>query len=195
VVFSPESFVSIKSGKISSFPMKGTIDASLPKAKEILLNDKKETAEHYTIVDLIRNDLSMHAKQVAVDKFRYLDLIKSNHKDLYQMSSAITGQLPEDYQNNLGDILFSMLPAGSVSGAPKKKTTEIISAVESEPRGYYTGICGIYDGKDFDSFVMIRFIEKDEEQLYYRSGGGITFQSQVEQEYQEMINKIYIPIS
>ncbi len=195
VVFSPETFVRIKDGRISSYPMKGTIDADLPQAKEILLSDQKEIAEHNTIVDLIRNDLSINAKEVAVTKFKYLDLIQTDQKNLYQMSSEITGRLPEDYRERLGDILFSMLPAGSISGAPKKKTVEIIQAAEQEARGYYTGICGIFDGRDFESFVMIRFVEQEGSQKYYRSGGGITFMSEVEKEYQEMLDKIYIPQS
>lgn len=194
VVFSPESFVRIIDGFISSFPMKGTMDASIPNAKTLLLSDQKEKAEHHTIVDLIRNDLSIYAKKVRVEKFRFLDYIKSNKKDLYQMSSEIKGKLPDDYHSQLGDILFSMLPAGSISGAPKKKTVEIIQAAEKEPRGYYTGICGIYDGVNFDSCVLIRYIEKEGNKLYYRSGGGITFQSEVEKEYQEMIDKVYLPI-
>lgn len=194
VVFSPETFVIIQDQHIASYPMKGTIDASLPDAKNVLLNNEKEKAEHYTIVDLIRNDLSIYAKEVAVSKFRYLDLITSNNKDLYQVSSEIVGKLPENYHELLGDIIFSMLPAGSISGAPKKKTVEIISETESQKRGYYTGICGLYDGQKFDSFVMIRYIENTDDQLWYRSGGGITFQSEVEQEYQEMIDKIYLPL-
>lgn len=193
VVFSPETFVSIKDKKISSYPMKGTIDAQLPNAKDLLLKNEKELAEHYTIVDLIRNDLSIYAKNVTVEKFRYLDLIKSNNKDLYQVSSEITGDLPKNYPEILGDIIFSMLPAGSISGAPKTKTVDIINSVEPCNRGYYTGIAGAFDGQNFESFVMIRYIEEVNGHLYYRSGGGITFQSEVEVEYQEMIDKIYIP--
>jgi len=191
--YSPETFVTIKDGLISSCPMKGTIDASIPNAKEILLADRKETAEHNTIVDLIRNDLSQYAKGVTVTKYKYLDLIKSREKDLYQMSSEIQGTLPENYQEQLGDIIFSMLPAGSISGAPKKKTVEIIKHAEALSRGYYTGICGLYDGENFDSCVMIRFMEEVAGRLYYRSGGGITFLSEVEKEYQEMVDKIYLP--
>ena len=194
VVFSPETFIKINNGTISTYPMKGTIDASIPGAKELLTNDLKELAEHYTIVDLLRNDLSIHAKKVEVTRFRYLDLIRSNNKNLYQASSEIKGQLPKDYKTRLGDIIFSMLPAGSISGAPKKKTVEIIQTTEPQPRGYYTGICGLFDGQNFDSFVMIRYLEKIQNELFYRSGGGITFKSQVEEEYQEMIDKIYIPI-
>jgi para-aminobenzoate synthetase component 1 len=195
VVFSPETFVRIQDGLISSYPMKGTIDADLPQAREILLSDRKEIAEHNTIVDLIRNDLSINAKEVTVTKFKYLDLIQTDQKNLYQMSSEITGRLPQDYLDRLGDILFSMLPAGSISGAPKKKTVEIIQAAEQVARGYYTGICGVFDGQDFESFVMIRYVEQEGSQKYYRSGGGITFMSEVEKEYQEMLDKIYIPQS
>lgn len=195
VVFSPETFVKIENGHIAAYPMKGTIDASLPNAKAQLLHDEKEKAEHYTIVDLIRNDLSIYAKEVVVTKFRYLDLIKSNNKDLYQVSSEIVGRLPSGYLEQLGDVIFSMLPAGSISGAPKKKTVEIIKDAESGKRGYYTGVCGLFDGQNFDSFVMIRYIEEEQGLLYYRSGGGITFQSEVEKEYQEMIDKIYLPLA
>ncbi|MCF8307455.1 MAG: chorismate-binding protein, partial [Bacteroidales bacterium] len=77
VVFSPETFVTIRDGTIQSFPMKGTIDASLPNAREQLLNDAKEMAEHNTIVDLIRNDLSMVSTNVEVTKFRYVDYLRT----------------------------------------------------------------------------------------------------------------------
>lgn len=193
VVFSPETFVKIENGHVFSYPMKGTMDASVPGAKEILLGDKKELAEHNTIIDLIRNDLSMVADQVTVTKYRYLDLIKSANKNLYQMSSEIRGRLPEDHLDRLGKILYTLLPAGSITGAPKKKTIEIIKATEGLPRGYYTGVAGVFDGEKFDSCVLIRFIEEKDGQKYYHSGGGITFQSAVEKEYQEMIDKIYLP--
>ena len=109
------------------------------------------------------------------------------------MSSEISGVLPSDYNKNLGTIIFSMLPAGSISGAPKNKTIEIITNNEDGRRGYYTGVCGVYDGINLDSFVVIRFIEKENDSLYYRSGGGITFLSVLDKEYQEMIDKVYIP--
>lgn len=193
VSFSPETFVQIEDGIISTYPMKGTINASIKNAKQILLEDTKELAEHYTVVDLLRNDLSIHAREVTVEQFRYIDKIKSQDKELLQASSKVTGRLPEDYINHLGDIIFSMLPAGSISGAPKKKTVQIIQEAEGIPRGYYTGICGVFDGKDFDSCVLIRYIEQDGEQKYYRAGGGITVQSEVEKEYLEILDKIYLP--
>jgi len=193
VVFSPESFVQIKDGRISSYPMKGTIDASIPNAEQIILNDAKEKAEHNTIVDLIRNDLSMVATEVKVNRFRYIDKIESATSTLLQVSSEINGILPDDYHSILGDVLITLLPAGSICGAPKKKTVEIIKQVEEHPRSYYTGVAGIYDGSTLDTFVMIRYIESDDNKYYYRSGGGITAMSDKESEYQEMINKIYVP--
>ncbi len=195
VVFSPEIFIRINDRKIRSFPMKGTMDASLFDAENRLLNNEKELAEHYTIVDLIRNDLSMVAKNVKVERFRYIETIKTNHNELLQMSSEISGDLPYNYYENLGDLLFSLLPAGSISGAPKKKTIEIIKQAEQYERGFYTGVFGIFDGENVDSGVMIRFIEKTANGLFYKSGGGITAKSICDEEYQELTDKIYVPIS
>ncbi|MBK8505169.1 MAG: aminodeoxychorismate synthase component I [Saprospiraceae bacterium] len=195
LVFSPETFVRIESGKISSFPMKGTIDASIKQATEKILSDAKETAEHATIVDLIRNDLSMVAKNVVVERYRYIDTIFTHNKTLLQVSSEICGDLPIDYQSRVGDIIFSLLPAGSISGAPKNKTLKIIQQVESHRRGFYSGICGYFDGCNLDSGVMIRFIEQRDNQLFFKSGGGITNFSNPLLEYQEYMDKIYVPIA
>ena len=124
-VFSPETFVKIKGCKIFSYPMKGTIDADIPDAGNIILNDKKERAEHYTIVDLIRNDLNRVAKKVRVERFRYIDKITTNRKNLLQVSSEISGELPENYYENIGTVLSKLLPAGSISGAPKKRPLKL----------------------------------------------------------------------
>lgn len=194
LVFSPETFVRISGGKIFSHPMKGTIDADVPCAREKILEDQKEKAEHITIVDLIRNDLSTVATNVVVTRFRYVEKIRTMHKDLLQVSSEIQGDLPDNGMDSLGDILLQLLPAGSVSGAPKRKTMEIIHEAENEARGYYTGVMGLFDGEVLDSGVMIRFMEWKEDTLYYRSGGGVTVQSNVETEYQEIIDKVYVPL-
>jgi para-aminobenzoate synthetase component 1 len=195
LVFSPETFVQIRDGKIFAYPMKGTIDADIPGAAEKILADRKEMAEHVTIVDLIRNDLSEVSENVLVTRFRYVEKIKTTDKSLLQVSSEIMGGLPTGYENHLGDMLIKLLPAGSVSGAPKCKTLQIIRNAEKEPRGYYTGVVGFFDGKNFDSAVMIRFIEESDGILYYRSGGGITAQSVAETEYQEAIDKVYVPVN
>lgn len=194
LVFSPEPFIRIQNSKIFSYPMKGTIDASIPNAEAIILSDQKEMAEHVTIVDLIRNDLSMVAENVCVTKFRYIDRIKTHARTLLQVSSEIEGSLPENFNENIGTILVSLLPAGSVSGAPKRKTVEIIHAAEGEERGYYTGVMGYFDGENLDSAVMIRYIEQVGGKLYYRSGGGITTQSRCEKEYEEALAKVYVPV-
>ena len=194
VVFSPELFITISGGTIASYPMKGTIDASIPDAEIKILNDPKETAEHHTIVDLIRNDLSMVSTNVKVEKFRFVNTVKTHDKTLLQVSSKVTGQLPVDYAEHLGDILSKLLPAGSICGAPKKKTLEIISKSEIYDRSYYSGIFGIFDGTDLQSAVMIRFIEKKDGKFIFKSGGGITSMSRPEEEYQELIDKVYVPI-
>jgi para-aminobenzoate synthetase component I len=193
VVFSPETFVKIANNTIETFPMKGTIDADLPDAEKKLLENLKEQAEHATIVDLLRNDLSLVAQQVKVEKFRYIEKITSPDRNLLQVSSKITGKLTEGFESRLGEILYALVPAGSISGAPKAKTLEIIEEAEPDQRGYYTGIAGYFDGKTLNSCVLIRFIEQKNNQLIYRSGGGITTQSNAQEEYQEIIQKIYVP--
>ena len=217
VCFSPETFVRIKGGRIYSYPMKGTLDASLPDAEKLLMEDRKEAAEHATIVDLIRNDLSRVAENVRVDKYRYIDVLHTNKGDILQTSSEISGRLPEDYRHHLGEILAAQLPAGSITGAPKPKTMQIIQEAEGYDRGFYTGIMGIYDQGELNSAVMIRFVEeeslpidfeadgrknnkasegkKDEasRKLFFKAGGGITSKSDCQREYEEVIQKIYLP--
>lgn len=194
ICFTPETFVRINDGIITSCPMKGTIDASIPFAAQKILDDKKEKAEHSTIVDLIRNDLSIVASDVKVENFRYIDEIETGKGKLLQVSSSITGRLPDDYRSRIGDIIFSLLPAGSVTGAPKPKTLEIIRDAETYQRGFYTGIFGIFDGDNLDSAVLIRFLEKTSEGWVYKSGGGITALSDSFEEYDEMLKKIYVPV-
>ena len=207
VCFSPETFVRIKGGRIYSYPMKGTLDASLPDAEKQLMEDRKEAAEHATIVDLIRNDLSRVAENVRVDKYRYIDVLHTNKGDILQTSSEISGRLPEDYPHHLGEILDAQLPAGSITGAPKDKTMQIIQEAEGYDRGFYTGIMGIYDQGELNSAVMIRFVEEEaspsktekgknpevSRELYFKAGGGITSKSDCRKEYEEVIQKIYLP--
>ena len=195
VCFSPEIFVRINDGIISSFPMKGTISADIENAEQMLLHDEKEVAEHHTIVDLIRNDLSIVASDVEVKRFMYIDRLATNRGDLLQMSSQISGKLPENYQASIGTILAGMLPAGSICGAPKEMTVRIIREVEGYRRGYYTGVFGFFDGRNLDSCVLIRYLEEQNDQLVFKSGGGITFLSDCQAEYNEIIQKVYVPIS
>lgn len=193
VCFSPEIFVRISGQTISTYPMKGTIDATKERAEEILLNDYKEHCEHCTIVDLMRNDLSRVATKVRLKRFKYLDKLTTSRGSILQMSSEIVGQLGEDWHSTIGTIIDKLLPAGSISGAPKERTCELIRLAEGRERKYYTGVCGYYDGTSLDSGVMIRYIEEDEGRHYYRSGGGITINSQIDEEYAECLQKIYLP--
>ena len=195
VCFSPEIFIKIKGKKISSFPMKGTIDASFPDAEKVILSDPKEAAEHATIVDLIRNDISMVADQVWVERYRYIEQIETNQKTLLQVSSEIAGILPEKFDGEFGDLLLKLLPAGSISGAPKPSTLKIIKDAEGYERGYYTGVMGYFDGENFESAVMIRYIENQNGKLIFKSGGGITAKSDAHSEYQELIDKVYLPFA
>ena len=145
-------------------------------------------------MDLLRNDLSQVADEVKVDEFQRIDFLKTFQKDLYAMSSEISGQLKPEFQNKIGSILNALLPAGSILGAPKAKTLEIVLQAERYSRGFYTGVCGWFDGENLDSCVMIRFLEKENSKYFFKSGGGITHLSKLEDEYQEVKNKIYVPI-
>jgi len=86
------------------------------------------------------------------------------------------------------------LPAGSVTGAPKEKTVQTILEAENYNRGFYTGVFGYFDGETTDVAVSIRFIENVNNKLFYKSGGGITALSKPEEEYFEMLKKIYVPV-
>ena len=193
ICFSPERFIEINHNTIATYPMKGTIEASLPDAEREILSNPKEMAEHVMIVDLMRNDLGIIGKNIKVEKFRYIDNIRAGKKELLQVSSKITAELPEDWRGNIGTILDQLTPAGSITGTPKKRTTEIIEEIENYDRGFYTGIFGIFDGKSLRSGVMIRFIEEERGKLFYKSGGGITIDSDARSEYEELIDKIYLP--
>ena len=193
VCFSPERFIKIEDDSIMTFPMKGTIDASFKNAEQKILNNKKEMAEHTMIVDLLRNDLSMVSKRVRVERFRYCEKIKAGKRELIQVSSKIKGDLENGWQNRLGKIITKLLPAGSISGTPKKKTVELIKEIEDYKRGFFSGIFGYFDGKSLDSAVMIRFIERNDFGFVYKSGGGITIDSDAKKEYQEMCEKVYVP--
>lgn len=193
VCFSPEKFIQIKNNTIHTFPMKGTIDASIEHAKEKILADAKESAEHVMVVDLLRNDLSIVAKNVRVERFRYVHEIEAGVKKLLQVSSHICGDLEDSWHERVGDILRALLPAGSVSGTPKKSTVDIIQNIEGYERGFYCGVFGMYDGTSLESGVMIRFIEKTDEGLVYKSGGGITIESDARSEYNELLDKVYLP--
>ena len=173
--------------------MKGTADATEPGAEEKLLGNYKELCEHHTIVDLMRNDLNSVASEVRVRRFRYVGNIETSHGPILQTSSNITGVLPEESVNRFGDVILPLLPAGSICGAPKQATLELISRAETAPRGWYTGVFGFFDGVTMRTAVMIRCLQRHTDgRLFFHSGGGITVNSDEEEEYSEMLAKIYL---
>ena len=194
VCFSPETFVKIAQGEISSYPMKGTAEDVSPSSAEQLLANEKEAAEHATIVDLIRNDLSMVANDVHVERYRYVERLNPHRGPLLQTSSEIRGRLMPHLMQRPGDVIFSQLPAGSITGAPKKKTVEVIAEAENYHRDFYTGVMGRWDNGELDSAVMIRFIDQCHGKLFFKAGGGITAKSNWKDEYHEVIEKVYAPI-
>lgn len=190
--FSPEPFVHLEDNRICTFPMKGTVRH----AEEVprLLADIKEQREHATVVDLLRNDLAIVGFGVEVERYRYVEQIQTQRGELFATSSAISASLPAHWPSRLGDIMLSLLPAGSVTGAPKTWTCRAIAEAEPVPRGYYTGVFGYFDGARLRSAVSIRFIEQQNEgHFLYRSGGGITTLSRAEDEYRELCDKVYLP--
>lgn len=192
-LFSPETFVKIRNNCIYTYPMKGTAEGTEIDKQRLLYNEK-EQAEHITVVDLLRNDLNRVAEGVRVDRYRFVESIKKRETVLYQTSSEISGRLSENWRSEIGSILYELLPAGSITGAPKHETVEMIECIEDHYRGFFTGICGICNSEGLDSAVMIRFIEKTENGYFFKSGGGITVYSDMKAEYDEYRAKIYVPV-
>ena len=192
--FSPEQFIAIEGDTIHTHPMKGTIFGQGAELLNSLLQDPKETAEHATITDLLRNDLGKVAQQVRVDNYRYAQVVQTHVGSLWQTSTHIRGQAGSDWPSRIGDILDNLLPAGSICGAPKSSTCRVIAEAEGYSRGYYTGVAGVFDGQSLESAVLIRYIEQQPGgQFLFKSGGGITAFSDEDEEYQELCNKIYLP--
>jgi para-aminobenzoate synthetase component 1 len=218
--FSPESFVCTRSERMYTFPMKGTAlvpsGANRAAVEKLLLADEKERAEHTTVVDLLRNDLGRVCSDIRVEKFRYVSSIDVIDGELLQISSRISGALPRRWREAIGSVISELLPAGSVSGAPKRETCRIIAEAESMKRtmgeatgnpgvpgadilppgrGYYTGVAALFDGAELDSAVMIRFIERHGRRWFFRSGGGVTIYSDELSEYRELMDKVRLPVA
>lgn len=194
-VFSPETFMTIEAEEMSCRPMKGTIRAEIPQARQRLLNDAKERSELAIVTDLLRNDMSIVADGVHMKSLVLLEEVETHQGKLLQMSSHIGAHLPDKAFENIGDIIFPMLPAGSICGAPKRKTLSVIDEVESHHRGFYTGIMGVCMEDRVQSAVMIRYMEATShpDTYSYKSGGGITAGSEMLKEYEELKQKIYVP--
>lgn len=196
VCFSPERFVHINpEGIITSHPMKGTIRADIPNAAQVILDDPKEIAEHTDMVESMKEELKKVGQNVSVPRFRYIDRIDTEQGGLLQVSSEVRAELSNDWRLRSGKILQTLLPAGSIAGIPKDSAIKYINQAEQHHRGYYSGISGYFDGQELETSVMIRFIQQLEDgSLIFHSGGGVTINSICEKEYQEVLEKIYLPI-
>lgn len=188
--FSPERFLFCKNRKIATEPIKGTISTknkSETDAAHEIWSDRKEIYEHTMVVDLLRHDLNEICKPGSVTVFRPFYLKKS--KKLLQMQSSILGELSDHV--TIGSCLGAMLPAGSITGTPKKRVCQIIHEQEKKDRGYYTGVCGILEKNgDFDSCVLIRSLFKGNQGIYLGTGAGITTLSCPDKEIDEFYEKL-----
>ena len=184
--FSPELFFKIENNKIITKPMKGTVKRKGEDKKEInfLKNDVKNLAENTMIVDLLRNDLSKikNSKNITVDKLFEVE----THKTLHQMTSTISASLDEI---NLKDILSSIFPCGSITGAPKVSTMEIIDKIERYKRNIYCGAIGLIHKEKMEFSVPIRILEKKENKFQFYQGGAIVWKSDVLDEWEECRTK------
>lgn len=187
-VFSPEPFIEIENGRIATFPMKGTISTSIPNAEAVLLNSDKEAKEHADSVALLTEELELVATDVETIRYRYCETIADGR--VIQTSSEIAGRVKEQLQGRYGDIIATLLPGGSIAGAPKAASLKVIARAEAYDRGFYTGIFGIFDGKRLDTSVMIRFLQYAEDgHTYFFGGGGVTGNSRLDNEYNELLLK------
>lgn len=178
--YSPELFLEKKGKTILTRPIKGTNQKS--QAFQDLLKDEKENAELSMIVDLLRNDLqSVCQNKVQVSKHRK----ELNLNYLSHTYSEITGQTDQ----LLPEILEKMLPAGSISGCPKKESVIAINELETTNRHFYTGCIGWWQGQDFKLNLAIRSFLNQEDRLTYFSGCGIVYDSDPEKEWLEFLRK------
>ena len=188
---SPETLVKVEDSEIRTFPLAGT----RPRGKDYeedkrlekeLLADEKERAEHNMLVDLGRNDLGRLSKFGTVEVEKYMCIEKYSH--VMHIGSEVKGILRDDLQAI--DAVDSVLPAGTLSGAPKFKACEIISELEGDRRGIYGGAVGYVDFTgNLDVCIAIRLAYKRNGNVYVRSGAGIVADSVPEKEYEECINK------
>jgi para-aminobenzoate synthetase / 4-amino-4-deoxychorismate lyase len=180
--FSPELFIKNEEGILTAKPMKGTLGRLQAQASDLSSNEK-DRAENLMITDLIRNDLGQICETGSIKVPALFDVEEVG--DVYQMTSTITGRLKPDL--SLHEILRASFPCGSVTGAPKKRTMEIIAELEPHDRGLYCGSIGLFEPNgNFQLNVVIRTLEINaNRQVRIGIGSGITIDSQASKEWQE----------
>ena len=188
---SPETLVKLEDGVLHTFPLAGTRPRGKTpeedKALEAeLLCDEKELAEHNMLVDLGRNDIGKISAFGSVAVEKYLSIQRFSH--VMHIGSTVRGQLRAD--RDAVDAVDAILPAGTLSGAPKLRAMEIINGLENNKRGVYGGAVGYLDFTgNLDTCIAIRLAFRKNGKVFIRSGAGIVADSVPEREYQECINK------
>jgi anthranilate synthase component 1 len=187
---SPEAHLKINNGKAYINPIAGTFrrtgnDENDKLLAQQLAADQKENAEHVMLVDLARNDLSRHARNVKVESYREVQF----YSHVIHLVSAVSGELKEG--TTTADMMSATFPAGTLSGAPKYMAMKIIDKCENQRRGYYGGAIGFLDFRGtFNHAIMIRTFLSKANTLYYQAGAGIVAISDEEKELQEVNNKL-----
>jgi anthranilate synthase component 1 len=188
---SPETLISLKDGKLSTFPIAGSCPRGATPAEDEnfireLLKDEKELSEHNMLVDLGRNDLGKVSEFGTVVVEEYQKVVKYSH--ITHIASTVTGKLRAELDQL--DALAAVLPAGTLSGAPKKRAIEIINELEGEKRGVYGGAVGYIDfSGNMDMCIAIRMAVKKNDQVFVSAGAGIVADSVPEKEFNESLNK------
>ncbi len=188
---SPETLVSLRNGRLYTFPVagsrpRGKTDEEDAELERGLLADEKELSEHNMLVDLGRNDLGRLSKFGSVEVTKYMMIHK--YSKIMHICSQVEGNIADD-KDGL-DAVESVLPAGTLSGAPKIRACEIIEELEKCPRGIYGGALGYMDfSGNLDTCIAIRMAVKKDNKVYVQAGGGIVADSVPENEYMESYNK------
>lgn len=188
---SPETLVKLENGVLHIFPLAGTRPRGKTEAEDLrlekeLLNDPKELAEHNMLVDLGRNDIGKISKFGTVEVEKYLSIERYSH--VMHIGSTVKGELLEE--KDALSAIDAILPAGTLSGAPKIKACQLINDLENNKRGIYGGAIGYLDFTgNLDTCIAIRIAYKKNGKVFIRSGAGIVADSVPETEYQECLNK------
>ena len=188
---SPETLAKLENGTLSTFPLAGTRPRGKTREEdkeleEGLLKDEKELAEHNMLVDLGRNDIGKISKIGTVKVEKYLCVERFSH--VMHLGSTVTGIIRDD--KDAVDAVDAILPAGTLSGAPKFRACQIIEELEQSKRGIYGGAIGYLDfAGNLDTCIAIRLVYKKNGEICIRSGAGIVADSVPEKEFQECCNK------
>ena len=188
---SPETLARLAGTELSTFPLAGTRPRGKTKEEDLalekgLLADEKERAEHNMLVDLGRNDIGKISKIGTVNVEKYMCIEHFSH--VMHIGSTVTGQIRDD--RDAVDAVDAILPAGTLSGAPKFRACQIIQELEQNKRGIYGGAIGYLDfAGNLDTCIAIRLVYKKNGEICIRSGAGIVADSIPESEFQECCNK------